>query len=302
MSESRDLRKLVEAFKPLQQARLSHDEIRARFCATVTKDPRRFNAVSLRDWVDFALAAGLDPVPAKPVASLPIDVVLRFDCPRPEDAPYWHAFGRALDETGPGEMVRWSACASMELKWAMGAAVDPQTLDRWGHRPAAYLTPDDPRAFDILYEYPEETIEVLRRPWVEARRVGGYPVEYRAFVQDSAVLGISSYYPQRPLVRDARVEREIAEARTQTDRLIRHLDACVRLPWHPSYGKRYDPDRVHCTLDFLVEPDGAVRFLEAGPPWGAGAHPCCFEGREVAGIALDPDGPVDPLDPEAPAP
>ncbi|HDK03334.1 MAG TPA: hypothetical protein ENG84_05790 [Gammaproteobacteria bacterium] len=292
----------VKIAEQIEKAAAKHDEIRARLCAPLTEDPRRFNAVSLREWVGFAQAAGLNPVPAEPVASLPVDVVLRFDCPRPEDAPYWKAFERALEETGPGEMVRWSACASMELKWAMGAAVDPQSPDRWGHRPAAYLTPDDPRAFDVIYEYPEETIEVLRRPWVEARRVGAHPVEYRVFVQDSAVLGISSYYPQRPLVRDAQVERELAEVRAQTERLIRHLDACARLPWHPGYGKRYDPERVHCTLDFLVETDGAVRLLEAGPPWGAGAHPCCFEGREVAGIALDPLGPVEPLEPDAPAP
>ena len=27
----------------------------------------------------------------------------------------------------------------------------------------------------------------------------GYPVEYRAYVEDGKLLGISNYYPQRPL-------------------------------------------------------------------------------------------------------
>ena len=40
------------------------------------------------------------------------------------------------------------------------------------------------------------------------------------------------------------------------------------------------------TADFVVGKDGKVLFLEGGPPYGLGAHPCCFEGRDIEGIAL----------------
>ena len=46
------------------------------------------------------------------------------------------------------------------------------------------------------------------------------------------------------------------------------------------------------TLDFVVTQSGEVKFLEAGPRYGQGAHPCCFYDDKkrivnaVEGVAL----------------
>ncbi len=49
-----------------------------------------------------------------------------------------------------------------------------------------------------------------------------------------------------------------------------------------------DPDGIHFTADYLVDQTAAVLFLEGGPLHTAawGAHPCCFEGHKIEGVAL----------------
>lgn len=100
---------------------------------------------------------------------------------------------------------------------------------------------------------------------------------------------MSAYYPQaRPLVEKDAVE--FAEkARYKALDLAKQCVADGVFPWMPGYVRADVPrDRVHCTMDFVVTGTGDVIFLEAGPAHFAhwGAHPCCFEGRVVAGLAL----------------
>ena len=47
----------------------------------------------------------------------------------------------------------------------------------------------------------------------------------------------------------------------------------------------FDTAGVHCTIDFMVDSDDTVLFLERGPPHELGTHPCCFEPRHTRGIA-----------------
>ena len=37
------------------------------------------------------------------------------------------------------------------------------------------------------------------------------------------------------------------------------------------------PDSKSFTADFMRLQDGRFLYLEGGPPFGSGAHPCCFE-------------------------
>jgi hypothetical protein len=39
--------------------------------------------------------------------------------------------------------------------------------------------------------------------------------------------------------------------------------------------------RTGFTADFCLAPDGRLIFLEGGPPWGQGAHPCCFDPEKL---------------------
>ena len=125
-----------------------------------------------------------------------------------------------------------------------------------------------------MWEYPRETIPVWQRPWVEKLILDGYPVEYRAFVRDGHVAGVSNYYPQRPL---RRMQRHLGKVVNMTLELIRNVEPPFL--WHETplrLTSGLDPDGVHFTADFLVDKYDRVLFLEGGPPHELGAHPCCF--------------------------
>lgn len=256
-----------------------------------------FNVVSLEAWVALAEAAGVDVVPAEVVARIPVKTLLNFEEPKAEDQSHWDALEAVNASLGDGQMLRWDCCATLDLKGAMDQtpqAVSP--ADKGG------LHPGDPRFFDILYQFPEQEMRVLRRPWVEARMEGSHPVEYRAFVKDGVLEGISNYYPQRALTMSATVENEVQQAIDAVGKLLKHFENEGTVPWavnaHPS---RFDLEKVSCTIDFLVEAEGKVLFLEAGPAFNAGAHPCCFEHHKdeegqilTQGLALAKDqSPVD---------
>jgi len=158
----------------------------------------------------------------------------------------------------PRHMVRWDCCAPLNIKMAMGnhGAFDTSK---------ASIELDDPRAIDILYEYPKKNVPVLGRPWIQAMMHGGWPVEFRVFIEDSKIIGVSNYYPQRDLPLEFEV---LAHAAWDIASHLRHV------------GRG--------TADFLTKPDGTLIFLEGGPPHtpAGGAHMCCFEPGKIDGIAL----------------
>ena len=150
-----------------------------------------------------------------------------------------------------------------------------------------------------------ETVPVWLRPWVEAatvavkrrRFLGGgedrWPLEWRVFVKQGQIAGISAYYVQAPVREiDATVRASAHEAVQQSKRLIAHMIATGIQPWHPRYLDRLDEETLDFTLDFIARPDGSALLLEAGPTchdahtpeWGA--HPCFFAGKDIAGWAL----------------
>ena len=210
-------------------------------------------------------------------------------------------------------MLRWDCCASGNLKLALSEGT-PLTEIPPRVRNAL---PIDMRLLDILVDWPRIELPVLKRPWLtNPLVVDGYPVEYRAFVEDGEIAGISSYYPQRPLRRN---DRELAAVRKMTEALIatvetpfewlKSADADLRTSEviHGMAGKlknaptpkkpRIDPNGIHFSADFIAtnSPEG-VLFLEGGPPHFMGAHPCCFEPGKVRGIALTPGTPPEHLD------
>jgi len=251
----------------------------------------------LSEWLPIWRERDLPHIDAEPVGSISVHDLLHWDEPLQETRDHLCALRgvarsaiNAQDE--PWErclMLRWDCCAPEVLKHIMSKPGGAQALgggnddDRW----AIYATGlyDDYRLYDIVSRYiaPAYGIDhqliLYARPIVRGHSEGGYPVEFRVFVQDHAVVGVSSYYPQRPLESLLWVwaARQVAGA------TLHLVDVC------PSF-----------TADFLCAeeatedmPEGWI-LIECGPPHIAdprghpSAHPCCFPPGRVRGIALSP--------------
>ena len=220
-------------------------------------------------------------VPAAQVAEVLQDDYLRYDVPgehrqRLEQA--WDAIQAAQAE---GHMMRLDCCSDLEVKFRMGQGAP-------GFHPEfKTIIFGDPRSYDLVSEFPRDSLPVWQRPWVSTQVLEGYPVEYRAFVRDGELLGISNYYPQRPL---PRFDHHLERVREYTQRLIGAAKPPFlwhRTPlWILAQKPPVDLAGVHFTADFLVNTDCQVLFLEGGPPHELGAHPCCFLPGETEGIAL----------------
>ena len=88
-------------------------------------------------------------------------------------------------------------------------------------------------------------------------------------------MGVSNYYPQRPLTNH---QRHIDAIGQYTQALIDVINP--PLLWN------YSPFRDY--FDSHFDADGNIAFLEGGPPHHLGAHPCCFPIGETQGRALTP--------------
>lgn len=249
-------------------------------------NPNLFVGTSLGDWVSLALAAGIATVPANLVTALPREVFLRFDQPTESDQKLWLQFGQHLKAVPSNQMLRWDHCSPLGLKHTMakGMPFDDE---------ARIMSPDDPRAFELLYDYPADYVPVWSRPWVVAKKEANFPIEFRVFVKNSVVLGVANYYPQVTLPNTDEINEYASRASYMADKLVQYLFDTKKQPWVPKMGTNEDPlpgqpfspDRTSATLDFLVTESGQVLFLEAGPPFGAGAHPCSFLDQPITGYA-----------------
>ena len=267
--------KIPDPAEQLEQAKRTIDLIRE---AAGQDHPERFCPVSLGDWLELCGEAGVPHVPAELVATMLRDDCLAFDT-RGEHQERLVSALEALQEAKlENHMMRMDPASGIEIKHRLSIG-EPEFRPEFQE-----IILDDPRLFDILFEYPREEVPVWRRPWVDAMRHQGYPVEYRAFVRDSTLLGISNYYPQRPL---PEFPAHLEAVRRYTQALIES----VKPPflWHTAHGLMdgtLDAAGIHFTADFLVTVQDEVLFLEGGPPHELGAHPCCFEPGNIQGIEL----------------
>jgi len=243
---------------------------------SVIEECRRL--VNLGPWLERCEGAGVAFIPATFSEAFRAEEIHRAcaiiesgDALTAEHAPglvgaFWWLEGQMEDAVRAGRrmVARWECCMPERMKWMMGRGM------RWDEQMRNLLTLDDPRLEDCIAS---EELRICVRPWVEARREGGYPVEFRVFYGTNGLQGVSSYYPQRALAHDA-VNEMLA-------------DMCV-LRADLFFGRERFP--VGFTADFLVDENFEVWFLEGGPPHIKGcpvsAHPCCFEEGEVRGVAL----------------
>ena len=254
--------------------------------------------ISLEDWLAVCEAAGIETVPAEKIVEFESHDLWNCPQPGPHQERLISAMGIVENCVEANHMFRWDCCAS---SWVKSSVAMGDWKWEEGFCQIIFME-GDPRFADILYDWPKLLLPVWKRPWVAAEIYEGFPVEYRVFVKDSEIEGISSYYPQRPLRRD---ERELSEVESRTRALIEHAP---ETPWTLGLDqtekemedsitlfrdKNQDPlpsERVNFTADWLVTEDGDVLFLEGGPPHELGAHPCCFLPHQIEGVALENRG------------
>ena len=245
----------------------------------------------------------------------------------------------ALDDMPDGWMVRSHVCGTSVLKGFAGAGVlestgksgkirqDIEVGPGWvrtGNRRRIDAT--DSKLIESFVGGHGADLHYLARPWVEAGRTrsgddplrhgtqfagkGSWPCEWRVFIENNEVIGVSNYYgwlgEPSPLeaskaleavamaqkildevqasglvAREMRMEQTrdaIAHrlARDPNDAHAAEMDALLRA--------RFPENANGFTLDFLEGEDGMV-LLEGGPahaPTG-GAHPCSF-----IGVGMEP--------------
>ena len=241
----------------------------------------RFCPVSLGDWLSLCEEAEVPYVPAEKVAEFLRDDCVAFDQDIPDVQGRLRAVYEKLEAARQGGyMMRFDCCSVEALKYRL-ARGQPEWREEFLDLPI-----DDMRAYEMIFAYPREVLPVWKRPWIATRIVDAYPVEFRVFVQDGKVAGVSNYYPQRPLPEDSSHFFWAGEASGLALRLADTAAGRVPFEWPHSPWKA-PATGVHFTADFLVTLDSRVLFLEGGPPHGLGAHPCCFRAGEIEGVAFE---------------
>jgi len=239
-----------------------------------------FYPVDLGDWIELCQRAGVPFVPADEVARVSTLEVENFESPTPDVIGFWQAVRKQQETCWSNHMLRWSCCSMGLVKERLSNGHHQWTESLMD------LSVDDFRAGDIIGDFARPTIAAYIRPWLDLATVDGYPVEYRAFVRDNVLIGISSYYPQRPLPADKDVNIDLAGVAAMTQALINAQTKPLLLP---SLQSEMDLSKNQFTADFARTLDGHLYFLEGGPPHGRiwGAHPCCFKDGETRGLALE---------------
>ena len=253
------------------------------------KNQQGFNVVSLEHWLNLCCIAYIPYVPAVKIASVDIDELLPcIDIPDEERSDEVKNFWRVVSahKGTKGKMLRWDCCSPLSIKAELdeGNYSWSETFDQGFHIA-------DDRAYDLIYEYPGHKMSVWQRPWIQAEIIDRYPVEYRVFVEDAQIVGISNYYVQRDLEWTEEVQADVGRCVVLTQPLIMHIGSSIRFPgW--SY-KDFSSDSKSFTADFIKTQSGELLFLEGGPPWGANAHPCCFPDKPASEWGKEADASLD---------
>lgn len=215
------------------------------------------------------------------------------------------------DQTG-ASTLKMLACTGLvddvvpEVPFGQGLEIGPGYV-RNGNRRRVDVS--DRRLTGAYVEGPQRGMTFVARPWIKAARYiegrdphragtpldqpGLWPAEWRAFVRNGVVEGVSAYYTWVDAP-SALTATKALEVRALAQRIVDHA---IARGLEPRSGRvemaRRQNERLataldeqgfaegsfSATLDFIEGPDGLV-LLEGGPghtPAG-GAHPCAFAG------------------------
>ena len=234
------------------------------------RDQHGFNTVSLGDYLDLCRQTGVKYVPAARVGSIDIGILL-------QDEPWNDVhFKRLADAVHrhkkPGSILRWDCCSPMVVKSNMSRGLSHWSQDLLDG--FEVVLQNDPRAYELVYQYPGRKMIVWRRPWHESVIKDGYPLEYRAYVENGNIKGVSNYYMQRDLLWDDEIRKDVHSVISSTQMLIEAMPDLLKYPFCTNI-KEFPRDKKNFCVDFMkTEKD--MLFLEGGPPMDGGADPCCF--------------------------
>lgn len=247
--------------------------------------------------------------------------------PDPVASRMVRALSDVLDDIPPSWMIRTHVCGSSTLKALVGTGLMLKGDDvaeiapgvrigaGWVQRGnRRHIDFADPRFLKRGGEGHKPVTHYLARPWVEPRRFhegedihransplagpGKWPVEWRVFVRNGRVSGVSNYYGWAGDGATPENAYRAIEAACLGQRLTDHMVGRGLQPVfmdtlllragasrHPAVAEAlsaFDPDGFHGTLDFIETRSGTL-FLEAGPAHapGGGGHPCAFAGQGV---------------------
>lgn len=270
----KDMKAVFEAqIEAGSKRRLQFDEYRSKI-----QDRHVFTPLNIAHWQRLARNTSVPFVPIHPLATMPTATLLDFEDHIEEVDKFLAGIHSKLDQGHPGNFVlRWPQCTGIDVKVQMGNG-RPEFDDSFRRTHIA-----DPRVYDTLHAYPQAEATVYARPWIDANVIDGYPEEYRVFVWDNKIIGISNYYPQRPLPNDGNTLKNITVVYAMAATLLATQFRPVNHgPWWPE-----DAPKTNCwTADFIIPKDGpSAMLLEGGPPFGFDADPCCFAGVP-SGVAL----------------
>ena len=204
--------------------------------------PNRFIGVSLGHWLDRVASAGVQHVPARRIMSIPREVWLTAEENHIRDAEIWSQLKLVCNGQAESEMVRLDPCSGISLKQAMHAGMGGQDFNA-----RKELDPADPRAFDIIYEFPSDHIDIWSRPWVQAKYLSEHPIEFRVFIENNAIIGVANYYVQRSLPRTEEILGYVAACIKDSEKIITHLNSQCAYPWMSNYPEKFDPAKVSAT-------------------------------------------------------
>lgn len=224
-----------------------------------SKDKSLQNTTLLSVWLERCQKLGIPAIPAKFSQDIKVDEIYAALDGKP--APTVEAAAKWLKANlTHHDMWRWEQCAPMEVKEIMACGGLSYNI-----RKCHNFCIDDPRLIDILTDCNVSTTRVAIRPVELLKEFGSHPVEFRCYVFGESEVAVSSYYPQRGLP-----EFYLKYAK-QAQKLALKL-------W-PLVGEPYTAD--FCLVEKFYTDEGQVEFLEGGPAWGLGAHPCCFNPNEL---------------------
>lgn len=237
------------------------------------------HAASILVWARLAEIAGIPFIPAETVATLDMKTVMAMADGREDETlrdGQMDEIAKAVAYANAGGYWRTEICAGEEVKYLMGSGQSlPDVLP---------IRMDDLRIYEMHWGMP--CVTIVGRPKLTPVRVAGYPVEFRVFngcqaEEDGAV---SWYYPQAGAFETTpELEAAMTQAAEWGKALHELRDRMGLVAWLPDRGEA--TDGIGSTIDFMLTEEMGLVMVDAGPGYGAGAHPCCFIDAPVKGRA-----------------